>query len=932
MVTIHVLAAGELFQHVLNAIAAFMKQDSFIGLLKITALIGIVMATVGFLKTRDPMAFGRWFMGYVLFVNLVLLPKTSVLIDDISSQTPKLVDNVPVVFALSASLVTTIGYGLAQSYDALLSMPDDLQYTRTGALFGSRLILASTDFRITDPILKEEIDQYFRSCVVGDIRLNRKYSVGGLANSTNLWDLITARASPLRMTRVNGKLVACVEAAKPDGQYSLRKKLDMEIKKAYSFFGINLFGKPEHTTYEQLFETHLKSAFDYYQGLTDASGNIFLQSMMINAIGDGVAHYQAFTDSTAGIVNQQFTKSQVQHRWSWEIAGLKALWFLPLLHTWLTLLLFGVFPLIIVLATLPGGTRILYGYLQFFLSLQFWPVMFAILNAGMALYGSHQSGEYGQFTMVNIDKIDELHNDISGVAGYMMMLIPFLANGLVSNLGAAFSNLATSMTGHVQGSTMAVAGEAASASFGLGQTSFYNTNANNFSANKHDSNWSHMHGMHTEQLSTGVLKTITGSGERVFDVSPGMSRGAVSINASEGLSGSLNQAYETSKQAASNESQHFQTSLSNFAHRALQLSQLQGHDMRLGDGVSASESGQYSQALSTMTNIAKDVAHRTGVSTEDALSHLTNGGWGSHIGVKSDSSLAGKVLSLGTGISGGVDAHLKFDRSSNSSDRYHNGFDNAVSAREAQDFNKALNYVSHFAQTHHFDNSHSQASHLSNQLGADLREAQTASHNYDASLSKSERIQQAKSYVESHSSQINIDFNQAFPAYVASRVGESTRDELFSHPGDTQALHKLQALGEDFISSKRDDLINDFGNKQKGSQIDSFYQSEQSHLVSKQDGLGREYEKNSHAITQETKSLKVGIDDEKIQHLQQDVKHQINTFTTQSNNGGILIDNKHSTLKNETNNEIKEGKVNAQKNTVLNEKLLKNSGLHNKGE
>ena len=109
------------------------------------------------------MAFARWFLGYVFFINLILLPKTSVLIDDISSQTPKLVDNVPVVFALSASLVTTIGYGLAQSYDALLSMPDDLQYTKTGVLFGSRLIQASTDFKITDPLLKEEIDQYFRS-------------------------------------------------------------------------------------------------------------------------------------------------------------------------------------------------------------------------------------------------------------------------------------------------------------------------------------------------------------------------------------------------------------------------------------------------------------------------------------------------------------------------------------------------------------------------------------------------------------------------------------------------------------------------------------------------------------------------------------------------------------------------------------------------
>lgn len=77
--------------------------------------------------------------------------------------------------------------------------------------------------------------------------------------------------------------------------------------------------------------------------------------------------------------------------------------------------------------------------------------------------------------MVNIEKIDELHADLSGVAGYLMLMIPFLAKGFVSNLSEAFSGLATSMTGHLQGSAMAVANDAASASFSLGQTSFYNT-------------------------------------------------------------------------------------------------------------------------------------------------------------------------------------------------------------------------------------------------------------------------------------------------------------------------------------------------------------------------------------------------------------------------------------------------------------------------
>lgn len=872
MITIHVLAGGELFQHVLNAISAFMKQDSFLGLLRITALIGVVMATIGFIKTRDPIAFARWFIGYVLFVNVVLLPKTSVLIDDISSQTPKLVDNVPVVFALSSSLVTTIGYGLAQSYDALLTMPDDLQYTKTGALFGSRLVSASTSFRIKDPVLKEEMNEYFRVCVVGDIRLNRKYSVGDLAHSTDIWNLISGRASPLRMTSVNGKLVTCQEASKPDGQYSLRKKLDAEIKKAYTFFGVNLFGKPKNTTYEALFSTHLKSAFDYYQGLTDSSSNIFLQSMMINAMGDGVAHYQAFTDATAGIANQQFTKSQVQHRWSWEVLGQKALWILPITHTCLTLLLFGVFPLIIALTTLPGGVKILYGYMQFFMSLQFWPVLFAILNAGMTIYGASSSAEYGQFTMVNLDKIDELHADISGACGYLMMLIPFLSHGLVSNLGGAFSNLATSMMSHMQGSSMSVAGEAASGSFGLGQTSFYNTTANNFSANKHDSNWTHMHGMHTEQLGSGVLKTLTGSGDTVFDVSPGMTKSHIHIADSKALTGSLNQAYEQSTQAAANESKSYQSALSNFAHRALALSQLAGHDMRLGDGISSSDSAQYSSALSQMSRIAEDVAHRNGISKEDAFAAMTSGGHGVSGGVDLQKSVAGKIF----GIKGGWDAHLNYERSSTNAYRSQEGYDKVVSAQEAQDFNKASQYVSQFAKNHHFDDSHSEAASLSNQMGVDIREAENASHNYDVSNTRAMRIAEAKQYVESKSEQITADLNQAFPSFVASKVGSSHRDALFSRPGDMNSIHELEGLASSFVNAKREQLIAEYSTKESPSSMNTFYQNEAQSLDKKSNNMGTHYQQNNDALTASAKTLGVGLASDKKNNLVNQVHAKVN--------------------------------------------------------
>lgn len=929
-ITIHVLASGDLFSDVLKAISAFMNQGDFAILLKIAAFVGIVLATAGFIKSRDPTIFAKWFLGFVLCTHALLIPKTDVLIVDISTQSNHLVGNVPVAFAVPASIITSVGYGLAQSYDMHFATPGDFAYTKTGALFGARLIEATHDFRILDPILKDEMDHYFRSCVVGDIRLNKKYSVGDLAASNNIWDLISKKASPLRLTEVNGALVTCETASKPDGLHSLKARLNAEIQRTYSIFGINLFGKQTKSTYEALFDTHLTSAAKYYQGLTDNTSNIFLQAMMINGIGDGITHYQAFTNSTASVVNHEFTKSQLQHRWSWDILGQKAVWFLPLLHTNLMLILFGVFPLVLALSTMPGGGRIFKGYLQFLLSLQFWPVLFAVINHVMTKYGMDVVSAHGAMTMINLDKMTETSRDISGVAGYIMGMIPFIAKGLVSNLGEAFNGLATSITGHVQSSAMSVAGEAASGSFGLGQTSFYNTTANNLSANKHDSNWTHMHGMHSEQASTGVIKTLTGSGDTVFDVSPGMTRGALSITDSKAMSASLNQAYEQSSQAAKNESAHYQSALSNFAHRATQLSQLAGHDMRLGDGVSSSETGQYSQALSTMSHIADDVAKRTGMSKEDSLAHLTSGGWGAHMGIKTDKSILGRFVSLTTGVNAGADAHLKFDRSSTSSDRYNSGVDSSVSAREAKDFNDALNYVNHFSQTHHFDDSHSTAASLSNQLGADLRDAQTASRNYDASMSKAQRISEAKSFVESNSEQISKNLDQAFPAFVASRLDKSARDELYSHPGDLQSLNKLQSLGQDFIASRRDELIANYGNQGHQAQMDSFYKQEQNSFATKEAQLGAVYQKNNDQLVDGAKAHGLGVDNNQAQHLNQEVSLQIGSTKALSEEGRALIHAQKEGFNQEAGVKLKSGMEDAQKNIALPEKI--NIGLHKKGE
>lgn len=804
MITIHVLGFGDLYKQLLNALAVMVGTSFFASFLRLSALVGIISASVGYIKKRDPMIYGKWIVAYILIIQVAITPKTTVEIYDIAAQRAITVANVPVMFAVTASLITTIGLSFAENYDALLSMPDDLTYTKTGSLFGSKVIQAAQDFKIINLDLKREMNDFFKNCVVGDIRINHKYSVDDLSRSLNIWDLISKNASQVRMTTVNQKLMSCQEST-----VILNKKLGLEIKRAYDFFGINLFGHNK-SNYAKLFDVSLTGSFAYYQHMTDTASNIFLQAMMINAIGDGITNYQAFTNNTASVINNQVSKSQIQHRWAWAIAGQKAVWFLPILHTLLTVLLFGIFPIIIAASTLPQGGSILKGYVQFFISLQFWPVLFAILNSAMTIYGATKSAEYGAISLINLDKINELHTDLSGVAGYLMLMIPFLAKGLVSNLSDAFNQLATSMTGHLQGSAMSSANDAASASFSFGQTSFYNTNANSFAANKHDSNWTNMHGAQSEQLASGVVKTKTQTGDTIFDATSAISKGVIAINSADSITTSLNKSLDESKQVIENESMSLNESLSHFANNAISLSKLSTKDLRLGNGISESNSQSFSQNIATITSIASDVGKRFNISHDDALSKLTAITSGISAGVRSDKSMLGGLAKLALGANAAGYLGARHESSSSAQNRASDITDSGISKRELDDFAEAINQVKAFTKTKHFDENTSQASSLSRQIAEDLRAFESSSHNLDVAKSKAQRISEAQQYISSNAKQISADMNQAFPSFVAEKIGDEARDALFAEPGNLGAIQNLERLGREFIDYKLDTILADF--------------------------------------------------------------------------------------------------------------------------
>ena len=64
--------------------------------------------------------------------------------------------------------------------------------------FGAQLAAGSSDFRFSEPEIQRMFSDYVHNCVVGDIMLNNKYSIGDLMNSTDPYALIFSKPSPLR--------------------------------------------------------------------------------------------------------------------------------------------------------------------------------------------------------------------------------------------------------------------------------------------------------------------------------------------------------------------------------------------------------------------------------------------------------------------------------------------------------------------------------------------------------------------------------------------------------------------------------------------------------------------------------------------------------------------------------------------------------------
>src|SRR3546814_1164603 len=99
---------------------------------------------------------------------------------------PATIDNVPLGLGLLASLTTQMGDWLTRTAETVFVMPNELNYSSNGIVYGARLFDATRNFIIRDAEFSTNLENHFKNCLFGDVMLYQK-SLTELAKATDLW-------------------------------------------------------------------------------------------------------------------------------------------------------------------------------------------------------------------------------------------------------------------------------------------------------------------------------------------------------------------------------------------------------------------------------------------------------------------------------------------------------------------------------------------------------------------------------------------------------------------------------------------------------------------------------------------------------------------------------------------------------------------------
>ncbi len=482
MVEVYSVGGGEYLVNVFNAVAAWTGAGGYKSLIQVALVMGMALGVIVLAFNQDWRAWVNWFLGATLIYMCLMVPRMDVHVTDRVNPglAPATVANVPLGLALMASFTSQAGDYLTRSAELVFGLPDDLNYSKNGMIYGARLLEATRGLRISDPEFAANLDEHFKQCVFYDVLLGR-YSMQELAESADIWATIgpgsEARAQRFLIRDVNTGEVTSVVTTCREAYNTLGTQWASLIDDMGSAFGRQLYPRQTEALARAKLFADLPIAYSYLSGVSSNASGIFRQVLSINAMNQAM-HGFAGASGMGSIDVFAQTRADIQTERTYSSIAHNSMKWVPILNVVLTVVFYALFPVLFPLFLMPRtGPIALRGYVTGFFYLAAWGPLFVILHMILMFKGASDVAAAGGDTGLSLATfagMSDVNSDIGVLAGYLVASIPFLAGG-VARGAMAISGQATSYLNPSQNAAEEAAREASTGNISLGNTNLENS-------------------------------------------------------------------------------------------------------------------------------------------------------------------------------------------------------------------------------------------------------------------------------------------------------------------------------------------------------------------------------------------------------------------------------------------------------------------------
>lgn len=476
-------------------------RDLFEGLVSVTAGSGFVQLAAFLVVTGLVAALligavkgeGKHVISYfacaVLFWFVAIVPKASVVIEDVRSHTVYNVDNVPLSMAFFASVSSRIGHWLTQAYETAFIPADVAKYSSFGAVYPQRVMEV---LQRTGPVTvqgRETLQSVLKNCVLPEVVLDSRKADQAMASS-DLWTMIKSDGwvNPARLAVMpDGSVVKC-----PQAVAELEQVLTtVELPALKRWVGVKL--DPEATNPTTSIAASITQTESLLLGISRSAESSLKHSLMLTALPKVMSGHAV---NIAGPAAMASTLARAQGNLAGEInyrtMAKMAEDALPKIRNALEFVVIAMFPVVALIALVSGTgmANVVRSYITLLLTVQLWPALSSVVNYLVIAHDLHPftllAQNFGGSSLQAATMIRETGASSQAIAGALLCAVPVISYALVRAGDMAVGQLVGGLMQPAQSAATSQGASIAAGNISKGNVSVSNVSANNVSSNKSD--------------------------------------------------------------------------------------------------------------------------------------------------------------------------------------------------------------------------------------------------------------------------------------------------------------------------------------------------------------------------------------------------------------------------------------------------------------